>query len=71
MLWQLPMKQSSTIEVSDALKHYIKKHGLPAQIILETSLEQVGLPADLNIVQKSVRIPKNMLLIGKVEEDVI
>jgi uncharacterized protein (UPF0216 family) len=68
LLWQMPMKQSPTIEISDALKHYINKHGLLAQIILETSLEQLELPVELNVVQKLVRIPKNILLIGKVDD---
>lgn len=69
MLYQMPMKKTPQEDVMDALRYYIEKYGQPPGILLETSLENLELPEDMNVVTKSIRIPKNMLLIGSVEDD--
>lgn len=68
MLYQMPMKKTPQEDVVDALHYYIQKNGQPPKILLETSLK-VEVPEDMNVVVKYINIPKNMLLIGKVEED--
>lgn len=69
MLYQMPMKKTPQEDVMDALRYYIEKYGQPPGILLETSLENLELPEDMNVVTKSIRIPKNMLLIGSVEDE--
>ncbi len=61
--WQIMDMKNVDDSVSTALKVYIAKHGLPDQILLETSLESVKLPEGMNIIVQSVRIPKNIILI--------
>ena len=51
--------------VRNALDSYIEKNGLPEQILLETGLKELPIPEGMNIVVKTVSIPKNVLLIGK------
>lgn len=67
--WQISMKNIND-SVSIALQRYISKYGLPEQILLEKSdkLEEVSLPDGMNIVMRSVRIPKNLILIGETNE---
>jgi len=67
--WQLSMKDVND-SVSIALQRYIAKHGLPEQILLEVSdqLEPVKLPDGMNIVIRSIRVPKNIILIGETNE---
>ena len=64
--WQCNSKLSLSDNISQAIQNYIAKHGFPAQI-LEVS-DQLGepvvLPADMQLVTKVVRIPKNILLLG-------
>ena len=69
MLYQMPMKKTPQEDVMDALRYYIQKNGQPPKILVETSLEKLELPEEMNVVIKSIRIPKNMLLIGSVEDD--
>lgn len=71
MLYQMPMKKTPQEDVMDALRYYIEKYGQPPGILLEKSinLNQVELPEEMNVVIKSIRIPKNMLLIGSVEDE--
>lgn len=68
--WQVQdMKQPLSKNVDDALQNYIQKHGLPTKILLEVSdqLPEVFLPEGMNIVIKSVRIPKNIIFVGEME----
>lgn len=68
--WQVQdMKQPLSKNLDDALQNYIQKHGLPTQILLEVSdqLPEVPLPEGMNIVIKSVRIPKNIIFVGEME----
>ena len=69
MGWQLNLKQED-YGISTALAHYIKKYGMPPQLLLEVSdqLEKVSLPDGMNIVQKSIRVPKNIIFIGASNE---
>ena len=64
--FQIDLKNTAQ-EISIALQQYIQKHGLPEQILLESGLESVPLPEGMNIVVKSERIPKNIILIGSME----
>ena len=66
MGWQLNMKQDN-FGIPIALEHYIKKYGMPPQLLLEVSdkLEKVSLPEGMNIVQKAIRVPKNIIFIGE------
>lgn len=65
--WQFDPKDELSKSVRDALQNYIDHNGLPEQILLETGLEEVPLPESMNIVMRSVRIPKNVLLVGEME----
>ena len=69
MGWQLNMKQED-YGIPAALNFYIKKYGEPPQILLEVSdkLEKISLPDGMNIVKKSIRVPKNIIFIGSTED---
>ena len=62
--WQLDIKNTNK-SIYDALNFYINKYGLPPQILLEVSdkLEKVSLHEGMNIVKKSIRVPKNIIFI--------
>lgn len=62
-------KNSITDEISLATKNYIQRMGIPPQILEHSDqLEKVELPEGLQLVTHSVRIPKNILLIGVQDE---
>ena len=69
MGWQLNLKQED-YGITAALNYYINKYGLPPQILLEVSdkLEKVSLPDGMNIVKKAIRVPKNIIFIGALNE---
>ena len=68
-MWQINNMNKINENISQALKNYIEKHGLPEQIVLEHGgLEAIELPESMNIVVSAVRIPKNILLIGSLDE---
>jgi len=57
-------------EVSTAVQFYINKYGYPPQVLeYSDRLERVELPEGLQLVTNVVRIPKNMILLGRKEED--
>ena len=63
-------KNNITNEISLAIQNHILKMGIPPQILEHSDqLEQVELPEGLQLVTHSVRIPKNILLIGVQDED--
>ena len=63
-------KNSITDEISLATQNYIQRMGIPPQILEHSDqLEKVELPEGLQLVTHSVRIPKNILLIGVQDED--
>lgn len=66
--WQFSEKEPISESVKDALDNYIKRNGLPKQILLETGIgEELPLPEGLNIVVRVVDLPRNVLLVGKLE----
>lgn len=64
--YQLNNTVSLSENVQRAIDIYIRKHGQPPNI-LETPLKDVPLPDGLNIVTRWISLPKNILLVGKVE----
>ena len=69
-IWQMSNKNSITDEISLATQNYIQRMGIPPQILEHSDqLEKVELPEGLQLVTHSVRIPKNILLIGVQDED--
>lgn len=70
-LWQMNTKSSLSDNISMAIQNYIAKHGLPAQILEVSNQlgEPVVLPDGMNLITKSVRIPKNILLLGVEDEN--
>ena len=69
MGWQLNLKQDN-YGIPTALEFYIKKYGMPPQLLLEVSdkLEKVSLPDGMKIVKKAIRVPKNIIFIGSTED---
>ncbi len=69
-IWQMNSKNSLSDNISQALQNHIAKHGIPAQILEVSSRlgEPVVLPDGLNLITKSVRIPKNIMLLGVEDE---
>lgn len=67
-MWQTG-RGTTTQEISSAVQLFIKKHGFPPQVIeVSDKLENVVLPEGLQMVKNIVRIPKNIMLVGEVEE---
>lgn len=68
--WQFSEKEPISESVRDALDNYISRYGLPDQILIETgtSPKELPLPEGMNIVVRSVSLPKNILLIGDMSE---
>jgi hypothetical protein len=62
--WQISNTVSLSENVKQAIALYIKKHGEPPNI-LETPLKDVPLPEGMTV--RWINLPKNILLIGKVE----
>lgn len=58
-------KVSLSENVQRAIDMYIRKHGEPPNI-LESSLKDVPLPDGMSIVTRWVKLPTNILLIGKI-----
>jgi hypothetical protein len=68
--WQMNSKNPVPQEISTAVQNFISKMGYPPQILEHSDqLEKVELPDGLSLVKSSVRIPKNMLLIGVSHEE--
>lgn len=65
--WQFDPHVSLSENVCNALDNYIKRNGLPKQILLETGLKELPLPEGMNIVVRVIDFPKNVLLVGKLE----
>ena len=65
--WQFSEKEPISQSVRDALDNYISRNGLPEKILLETGFAELPLPEGLEIVVRRVSIPKNVLLVGKME----
>lgn len=63
-MWQSDSKSATSDDVRQAIDSYIKKFGTPPNI-LETPLKDVPLPEGM--VVRWINLPKNILLIGKVE----
>lgn len=62
--WQLNLKDTEQ-SISDALKRYFDKFGFPPEIMLVSDrLEAVKLHEGMQIVVKTNRMPKNILLLG-------
>lgn len=68
--WQFSEKEPISQSVRDALDNYISRYGLPDQILIETgmSLKELPLPEGMNIVVRSVSLPKNIILVGDMSE---
>lgn len=68
--WQMNPKNSTSIEIQNALQFYIQKNGYPPQILeVSDQLDSVELPEGLQLVTNVVRIPKNVILLGVRVED--
>lgn len=66
--WQFSEKEPISESVKNALDNYIKRNGLPEQILLETGIgEEFPLPEGMNIAVQVVDLPRNILLVGKLE----
>lgn len=68
--WQFSEKEPISQSVRDALDNYISRFGLPDQILIETGMlpKELPLPEGMNIVVRSVSLPKNILLVGDMSE---
>ena len=67
--WQVNPKNDFGQEISSALQFYIDKHGLPAQVLeISDQLPASELPEGLQLVTNVVRIPKNIVLVGRYDE---
>lgn len=67
--WQVNPKVPFGQEISSALQFYIEKHGLPAQVLeVSDQLPASELPEGLQLVTNVVRIPKNILLVGRYDD---
>ena len=64
--WQISNTVSLSENIRLAVEMYIRKHGTPPDI-LETPLKDIPLPEGMNIVTRWINLPKNILLVGKVE----
>jgi hypothetical protein len=64
--WQINNTVSLSENVRQAIAMYVRKHGEPPNI-LETPLKDMPLPEGMNMVTRWINLPKNILLIGKVE----
>ncbi len=66
MEWWMPSNKFTAENIDNALRYYIKKYGMPPQILLEVSdkLEEFSLPDGMNIVVQSFRMPKSIIHIG-------
>ena len=68
--WQISPKNTFAQEVSNATQFFIEKYGTPPQVLeYSDQLESVELPEGLQLVTNVVRIPKNVILLGRNEED--
>jgi len=66
--WQCNPKQSLPDNISLALQNHIDKFGIPAEILeVSDQLEKVELPEGLNLVTNVVKMPKNIILVGRVD----
>lgn len=67
--WQMNTKNPFPVEVSVAIQEFIKRYGYPPPVLeVSDQLENVELPEGLQVVVRSVRIPKNEILMGLKEE---
>lgn len=64
--YQINDSVSLSENVQRAIDMYARKHGTPPNI-LETQLKDVPLPDGLNIVTRWISLPKNIILVGRVE----
>ena len=64
--WQCNSKLSLSDNIYQAIQNYISKYGIPAQILEVSDQldESIVPPAEMKLVIKVVRIPKNILLLG-------
>lgn len=70
--WQANPKNSFPSEVSAAVQSYINRYGFPPQVLeISDQLEKVELPEGLQVVVSAVRIPKNIMLLGLEESEVV
>lgn len=67
---QFSEKEPISQSVRDALNNYISRYGLPSQILLETGMlpKELPLPDGMNIVVRSVSLPKNIFLVGDLSD---
>lgn len=66
--WQLDPKGDLSQGVRDALDNYIKRNGLPTEILLETGRTgEIPLPDGMTVVVRCVSLPSNVLLIGSMD----
>lgn len=67
--WQLRMDELEK-SISDALNSYYKRFGYPPQILLVSrKLEEVPVPKNLNLVIRTQRVPKNILMLGTGDDE--
>ena len=66
--WQISNTVSLDENIRQAIAVYIKKHGIPPNILeYSVDLKEVKLPEGLNMVVDIIKIPRNILLVGKSE----
>ncbi len=51
-------------DISSILRDFERKHGQPPEILEHSVYEEIELPDGMNLVVKSVRLPKGTVLLG-------